>query len=106
MNRKTKGIDTVNIHIEPESEPEITESSVWYSSEIREMCVANNFYNHGNIKEYSDLLEFVEKHEPTPINIYKAAKDILDHTSGQEQTVTNIMFMIRNDIVRTFYEIA
>ena len=104
INKKTRVVDTTRINIEVE--PEIKQTDLWYSSEIREMCIANDFYNSGNIKEYSDLLEFVEKHEPTAINIYKVAKNILEHTSDQEQTIENIMFMIRRDVVRTCYELS
>lgn len=101
--QKGKGIETIRINIIPE--PEITEEVRWNSSEIRNMCIDNDWYTAGDIRAYSDMLEFVELHEPTKLNIYKVAQDILEHSSDPELYVEAIMFVISNDVVKTFYEV-
>ena len=99
-----KAIKTIRISIE--FTPEIREEKKWWSSEIRNMCIENGWYTAGDIKAYSDMLEFVEEHEPTTDNIFRVAADILEHTSPDEQqTIENIMFVIANDVVKTFFEI-
>lgn len=102
MNEK-HGIDTIRINIIPE--PEISEEIRWSSSEIRNMCICNDWYTAGSIREYSDMLEYVEEHEPTKLNIYKVAQDILEHSDDPELYVEAIMFTISNDVVKTFYEV-
>lgn len=98
-----KGIETVRIVIEPE--PEITEEIRWLSSEIRNMCIENDWYTAGDVRAYSEMLEFVELNEPTKLNIYKVAQDILEHSDDPELYVEAIMFVISNDVVKTFYEV-
>ena len=102
-NKKTKGIDTIRINIEPE--PEITETVKWSSSDIRSMCIKNDWYTAGDVKAYSKMLDFVEENEPTKLNIWKVAKDILEHSSDEDLYVEAIMFIIANDVVKTFFEV-
>lgn len=102
-NKKTKGIDTIRINIE--AEPEITETVKWSSSDIRNMCIKNEWYTAGDIKAYSKMLDFVEDNEPTKLNIWKVAQDILDHSSEDDLYVEAIMFTIANDVVKTFFEV-
>ena len=102
-NKKTKGIDSINIYIE--FEPEITETVKWSSSDIRNMCIKNEWYTAGDIKAYSKMLDFVEDNEPTKLNIWKVAQDILDHSSEDDLYVEAIMFIIANDVVKTFFEV-
>lgn len=102
-NKKTKGVDTIRINIE--AEPEITETVKWSSSDIRNMCIKNDWYTAGDIKAYSKMLDFVEDNEPTKLNIWKVAKDILDHSSEDDLYVEAIMFTIANDVVKTFFEV-
>lgn len=97
------GIESIRVIII--QEPEITETIQWDSSEIRNMCIENNWYTAGDIKAYSNMLNYVEKNEPTKMNIYKVAKDILDHSSDSELYVEAIMFIISNDVVKTFYKV-
>lgn len=98
-----KGIKTIRVSII--LEPEITEELKWSSSEIRNMCICNDWYTAGSIREYSDMLEYVEEYEPTKLNIYKVAQDILEHSDDSELYVEAIMFTISNDVVKTFYEV-
>lgn len=70
------------------------------------MCISNNFYTCGDTREYSKMLEYVENSKPTLENIYAVAVDILDHTDPNEgQTITNIMCIIENTVVRTTFDI-
>jgi transcriptional regulator with XRE-family HTH domain len=101
-NKETGGIDSIRINIE--SEPQIIVCDNWSSSEIRNMCIENDLYDCGSIKEYSEMLEFIEKNDPTDKNIYRVAANIIDHTSPDfGRTITGIMSMIRNDVVKTVY---
>ena len=102
-NKKTKGIDTIRINIEPE--PEITETVKWSSSDIRSMCIKNDWYTAGDIKAYSKMLDFVEANEPTKLNIWKVAQDILENSDDKDLYLEAIMFVIANEVVKTFFEV-
>jgi hypothetical protein len=100
---KKKGVESISIWIIPE--PDITVEVKWSSSDIRDMCINNNWYTAGDIRAYSKMLEYVEKSEPTKLNIYNVAKDILEHSDDPELYVEAIMFEIGNKVVKTFYEV-
>lgn len=86
--------------------PKITAVRQWSMEDIVSMCIENNFYTQGDALAYSRMLQRVEVMEPTPEEIYKTAVDILDHTDpNEDQTITNIMCIIENTVVRTTYEI-
>ncbi len=78
----------------------------WSMAAIMGMCVEHRLYTHGSLKQYTEMLQFVDGNEPTDENIYKVASNILDYTDANEdQTVTNIMYFIENEAVRTTFEI-
>ena len=98
------GAKTLNIWITPPT-PKITAVRRWSMEDIVEMCIENNFYTQGDALAYSRMLQRVEVNEPTPEEIYIVAVDILDHTDpNEDQTITNIMCIIENTVVRTIYE--
>lgn len=76
----------------------------WYWNDVRELCIRQNWYDKGTCGEYDTMLEFVKNSVPSTASIYQTAKDILEHTSD-EQTLSNIMFYLANDVVKIFYEI-
>ena len=86
--------------------PKIKVIRRWDMEDIVQMCIENNFYTQGDALAYSRMLQRVEVKEPTPEEIYIVAVDILDHTDeNEDQSITNIMCIIENTVVRTTYEI-
>ncbi len=99
------GTKSLNIWITPPT-PKITAVRRWSMEDIVQMCIENNFYTQGDALAYSRMLQRVKVMEPTPEEIYKTASNILDYTdTNEDQTVTNIMYFIENEIVRTSFEI-
>ena len=99
------GAKTLNIWITPPT-PKITAVRRWSMEDIVQMCIENNFYTQGDALAYSRMLQRVEVMEPTLENIYAVAVDILDHTDeNEDQTITNIMCIIENTVVRTTFDI-
>ncbi len=82
----------------------IKSEKFWSWNRVREMCIRENFYTCGDCDEYDAMLTKVRENAPTDEMIYEIAKDINDHTKGQ--TVTNIMFIIANDVVKTSYTLC
>lgn len=86
--------------------PEITSTRFWNPFSVQRLCIKKNWYTAGDNEEYQTMLDFVWNNPPTPENIYWVAADILEHTGGvegREQTVSNIMFYLENDVVMTTY---
>ena len=82
----------------------IIETRTWSSYDVRAMCIRENLYTEGDGDEYTDMLNMVsEKRNPTLEDIYQVADDINRHSEGQ--TVTNIMFMLANIVVKSCFEI-
>lgn len=87
-------------------EPVLLTTRKWDAEGIRSMCVSHHFYMRGTVAQYTDMLNYVKENDPTPENIYNVANDILNYTDpNEDQTVTNIMYIIENEVVRTSYEI-
>ena len=86
------------------SEMKIIETRGWSAESVRQVCIENNLYTRGNNKEYSAMLDKVEKNYAGNKAIYAIAKDIMEHSEGQ--TVTNIMFLLANKAVTTIFEIV
>lgn len=86
---------------------ELKKSRTWDAMDVRNMCVREGFYTHGDCGDYKKMLDFVNSHkEPDDLDIYLVAKDILTYTDeALEQTVENIMFILANDVITYFYEI-
>ena len=76
----------------------------WDADSVRGMCIRENFYTKGTNEEYSEMLDYVDNNEPTEENLFWVAVDIKNHTAD-EQTITNIMYILEKDVVRTFYTI-
>lgn len=86
--------------------PEITVESMWSWSDIQRLCIKNDWYTRGDARAYGEMLDFVDKHEPTAINIYKVAQDILKHSEESECLyIEAIMFEIANEVVETLYTV-
>ena len=86
----------------------ITETRSWFARDIRSLCIRNDYYTNGTVKEYEELLEFVDENEPTTENIYQAAYNIVEHSNleryGQtdRQNIESVMFEIANECYTHF----
>lgn len=78
------------------------EFRTWSTESVREACVNNNFYTRGNNEEYSHMLSWVERLYPNTENIQYIAENILEHS--EDQTLSNIMFVLANRAVIISYE--
>jgi len=82
----------------------------WFSHDIRKMCIKNDYYTGGTIKDYEALLRFVDEHEPTVDNIESVAYDIVRHSDlsrynqTEEENVDSVMFEIAEHAVCLTYE--
>jgi len=84
--------------------PMITEVRKWNSMSVRNVCVNNDLYTCGCNEDYIRLLDEVNLMEPTKENIYRVATDIVKHSD--EQTVSNVMFLLANQAVTVSFAIA
>lgn len=77
----------------------------WCSDDVRCMCIRNDLYTKGTNEEYGLMLKMVDLAAggPTTKNMYLIAKDIFDHS--ENQTISNIMYMIEREVVYTCFEI-
>lgn len=100
------GKRTKTVRIVIELEPEIDVVERWSSGDVRDMCIKHDWYRAGTVREYRAMLDIVDSTEPTTQNIYKIAKDILDHSDDEGLYVEAIMFEISREVVRRFYTVT
>lgn len=81
----------------------ITTTRFWHSMDVRNACIENDLYTCGDNSEYEEMLDMVRNLEPTMENLYAVAKNICDHS--KHQTITNVMFILENNVVKTCFEI-
>ena len=77
----------------------------WSSDDIRCMCIRNELYTCGTNEEYMLMLKLVDiaAGGPTTKNMYLIARDIFEHS--ENQTISDIMYMIEREAVYTYFEI-
>ena len=92
--------------------PKIKATRAWFAEEVREFCIKNGYYTAGDCAAYEKMLQFVSKQDPTTKNIYRVAKDIVDHSDPEYfefvsdvEALQNVMFLLDRDVVMTFYNI-
>lgn len=84
----------------------VIEHAVWTAEEIRYFCMEEGYYTEGNVRDYEEMLLFVDHNDPTPENIYKVAKNILDHSDSEhERRIEYLMRDISVDLVNRYYEV-
>lgn len=82
----------------------IIETRHWNAMDVRLMCIREVLYTKGTDKEYDAMLESVEDELfPTLEDIYRVAEDINRHS--EDQTVTNIMYMLANSVIKSCFDI-
>ena len=83
--------------------PNITQNRQWSVTSVRQVCIDNGLYTCGTCTDYDHMLDWVRRLYPNLENLYFIAEDIQKHSKGQ--TITNIMFLLENNAIRTTYEI-
>lgn len=83
--------------------PEIKITRKWSLKSVREACIKNNLYTCGDCEEYDHMLNWVERLYPSTENMYFIANDIVEHS--EDQTISNVMFILEKDAINTFFEI-
>lgn len=87
-------------------DPKVIEHCEWSAEEIRNFCLEEGYYTEGKVREYEEMLLFVDRNDPTPENIYKVAKNILDHSDSEhERGIEYLMRDISVDLVNRHYEV-
>lgn len=84
----------------------VIEHAEWTAEEIRYLCLEEGYYTEGKVREYEEMLLFVDHNDPTPENIYKVAKNILAHSDQEhKRSIEYLMRDISVDIVNRYYEV-
>ncbi len=83
--------------------PEIKITRKWSLGSVRDACIKNNLYTCGDCEEYDHMLNWVERLYPSTENMYFIANDIVEHS--EDQTISNVMFVLEKDAINTFFEI-
>ena len=81
----------------------IKETKKWDGESVRAVCINNRLYTRGNSEDYDKMLNQVDRVTPDLDNIFHIAEDIMEHS--EDQTLSNIMFLLANKAVTTFYDI-
>lgn len=82
----------------------------WSASDIRTLCIRNDYYTYGTNEDYESLFDFIRNNEPSLENVYHVAMDIVRHSNldsyGQTETenIESVMFGVGN-VVNTFFRI-
>lgn len=76
------------------------------ASNLRSLCIKNDWYTCGTNAEYEKVLEMANKENITTDDIVEIATDIYEHSSNiQFDEFTSVMFEI-GDACHTFFEEA
>lgn len=87
-------------------QPKVIERAEWTAEEIRNFCLEEGYYTEGKVREYEEMLFFVDQNKPTTENIYKVAKNILAHSDQEHQrAIEYLMRDISVDLVSRYYEV-
>lgn len=93
--------DTILINIE--EKPEIKEINKITADGVRSCCITHNLYTRGTCRDYDFALNFADTQDYSLKMLYELAEDICKHS--ENQTITNVMHLLRKDAVITIYEI-
>lgn len=95
--------------------PFIETEKRWLASDVCDVCIKNDWYTHGTGEEYENMLNMVESYYPSDVRIFYVAEDIFEHSNqdywirdgglSKEEAIESIMFVLANDVVKTFYSI-
>ena len=84
-----------------------------YSTDLRSLCIRENWYTGGTNEEYARLMDMTMKDNITTDDIVEIATDIIEHSerakrdfeksSGGEDFYLHVMFLIA-EACNTFFE--
>ena len=86
--------------------PNIKKIEYWSAMLVQDFCIKNKLYTFGYSDEYTEMLRFIRKHEPTTENLYIAADNILKHSSDEAKCnfiTSDIMSMLKKQTVTVDY---
>lgn len=83
--------------------PKIIEKNQISASSVRNCCIKHNLYTCGTCRDYDWMLNFADTQDFSLETLYEIAEDIRKHS--EDQTIENVMFLLRKDAVDTFYTI-
>lgn len=81
----------------------VTEIRRWSADSVRNACIQNGLYTNGSNEDYAKMLEQAAQMEPSNENLFRMAQDIAKHSD--DQTVSNVMYLLANQAVTVFFEI-
>lgn len=96
--------DRETIRINIQSVPKIVEERKWYTDNVRMVCCDHHWYDRGTVEQYSEMLDFVRDNEPTGLNIFKVADDIILHTV-ENWNIETVMFYLMKDACFTYFKV-
>ena len=64
----------------------------WSSRSVMDICIKLGWYTNGNSEEYSNLLDFVDSHKPTDLNISKVIEDIFNHSDQEGRDLDSVAY--------------
>ena len=96
--------DRETIRINIQSVPKIVEERKWYTDNVRMVCCDHHWYDRGTVELYSEMLDFGRDNEPTGLNIFKVADDIILHTV-ENWNIETVMFYLMKDACFTYFKV-
>lgn len=84
--------------------PKIIEENRITASSVRNCCIKHDLYTCGTCRDYDWMLNFADTQDYSLETLYEIAEDICKHS--EDQTIENVMFLLRKDAVDTFYTVA
>lgn len=89
----------------------IKETMVIFPEKVRTVCIENEWYTRGSNEAYGNMLESCYNRKRVTTNfLYEIACDIFIHSVMDtdysiNDNIANIMFVLKNNCVKTCFEI-
>ena len=81
----------------------------WDRETVEAMISVNDWFDKGHVRDYRDLMNFIEDHDPTIENILIVAERICinsDELRNDSESVELVMREIENHIVETDFNVS
>ena len=85
--------------------PEIEQYRFWTVEDVRNVCIKYDWYTKGDCRAYDKMLTTVRETEPTTENLYKVARDIMEHSEDVWMTVEGTMTKLEREAVTNGYSV-
>lgn len=86
----------------------IVETRKIFWDDLRNLCIRNNWYTCGTVKEYEKMLAMCKKDNITTKDIVKIAQDIMEHSNDEEnegRELTSYCFEVARIATTLFEEV-